>query len=107
MYIYIKSMTIKKRIEFNWPILPGSISTAMSRCGTSGCSCKKKTSPRLHGTYHRWTGFIDGKRTTKTISKEVAMECKRRIKQFRKLQKEIDALLAEALRNPPWLTKTG
>ena len=58
---------------------------------------------RLHGTYYRWTGFIDGKRTTKTISKEIARACKRRIKKFRKLQKEIDALLAQALRNAPWL----
>ena len=61
---------MKKRIELDWPILPGSISTAMSQCGKDGCGCKKKRSPRLHGTYYRWTGFIDGKRTTKTISKE-------------------------------------
>ena len=61
--------------------------------------------PILHGTYYRWTGFIEGKRTTRTISQEVAQECKRRIKRFRKLQKEIDALLAEALANAPWIPK--
>jgi hypothetical protein len=94
---------MKKRIELDWPILPGSISTAMSQCGKDGCGCKKKRSPRLHGTYYRWTGFINGKRTTKTISKEVAEECKRRIKNFRKFQKEIDAMLTEALAQPPWL----
>ena len=95
----------KKHIEFEWPILSGSISTANSQCGTDGCRCKKKRSPSLHGTYYRWTGFIDGKRTTKTISKEVAIECKRRIKRFRRLQKQIDTLLAEALRGAPWLPK--
>ena len=94
---------MKKRIEFNWPILPGSISTAKSQCGKAGCACKKKRSPRLHGTYYRWTGFIEGKRTTKTISKEVAQECKRRIKQFRKLQNSIDMLLQQALENAPWI----
>jgi hypothetical protein len=96
---------MKKRIEFDWPLLPGSISTANSQCGTEGCACKKKRSPQLHGTYYRWTGFIDGKRTTKTISKEMAIECKRRIKKFRRLQKQIDALLAEALRGAPWSPK--
>jgi len=105
MYIYIRHMTMKKRIDIDWPILPGSISTARSQCGNKGCACRKKRSPRLHGTYYRWTGFIDGKRTTKTISRETAQECKRRIKKFRKLQKEIDALLAQALRNAPWLPK--
>ena len=98
---------MKKRIEFDWPILPGSISTAKSQCGTEGCGCKKKRSPQLHGSYYRWTGFIDGKRTTKTISKEEALECKRRIRKFRRLQKQIDALLAQALRGAPWLLTSG
>jgi Family of unknown function (DUF6788) len=96
---------MKKHIEFDWPILPGSISTARSQCGKEGCACKKRRSPRLHGTYYRWTGFIDGKRTTKTISKEAAQECERRIKNFRKLQKEIDTLLAQALVNAPWIAE--
>jgi hypothetical protein len=96
---------MKKRIDVDWPILPGSISTAKSRCGNKGCGCRKKKSPRLHGTYYRWTGFINGKRTTKTISKEAAQECKRRITRFRKFQKELDALLTQALRNAPWLPR--
>jgi uncharacterized protein DUF6788 len=96
---------MNKHIDIDGPILPGSISTALSQCGKEGCGCKKKRSPQLHGTYYRWTGFIEGKRTTRTITKEVAQECKRRIKRFRKLQKEIDALLAEALANAPWIPK--
>src|SRR2546429_207776 len=53
------------------PILPGSISTAKSQCGKAHCACKASP-PKLHGTYYRWTGFLEGKRTTKTISKETA-----------------------------------
>ena len=64
---------MKKTIELEWPILPGSISTARSRCGKARCACKLR-SPRLHGIYYRWTGFIGGKRTTKTVSKEVEIE---------------------------------
>jgi hypothetical protein len=93
---------MKKTIQVDWPILAGSISTAESQCGKDACACKRR-SPRLHGTYYRWTGFINGKRTTKTISKEVAQECARRIRNLRKLQKEIDNLLSEAIRNAPWV----
>jgi hypothetical protein len=96
---------MKKQIEFHWPILPGSISTAESQCGKERCVCKRKRSPELHGVYYRWTGFIDGKRTTKTtktVSKEEALECKRRIKNFRNLQKEIERLLTEARAAAPW-----
>jgi hypothetical protein len=95
-----------KHLQVDWPILPGSISTAKSKCGQPNCACKRKKSPLLHGTYYRWTGVIRGKRTTKTISKEAAQECKRRIRSFRQLQKQIDTLLVDALDNAPWLSET-
>ncbi len=91
----------KQYIAFDGPVLPGSVSTARSQCGKPNCACKA-TPPRLHGTYYRWTGIIDGKRTTKTISRQTAIECQRRIKKFRKLQCEIDRLARAALRDAPW-----
>lgn len=90
-------------ITFNGPILPGSISTAKSECGTPNCACKDKKKPKLHGTYYRWTGFIEGKRTTRTITKEQAEESKLRIRNYYELREKIDLLLAAALRNAPWL----
>ena len=92
---------MKKTLEFEWPILPGSISTARSRCGKTPCACKLRP-PRLHGIYYRWTGFIDGERTTKTVSKEVAEECLRSIRNYRRLQKDIEKLVRKALDNAPW-----
>ena len=96
---------MEKTLEFEWPILPGSISTARSRCGKARCACKLR-SPRLHGIYYRWTGFIEGKRTTKTVSKEVAQECMRRIRNYRRLQRDIETLLREALANAPWTSRS-
>jgi len=96
-------MKIKMSITFNGPILPGSISTAKSECGTPNCACKDKKKPKLHGTYYRWTGFIEGKRTTRTITKEQAEESKLRIRNYYELREKIDLLLAAALRNAPWL----
>jgi Family of unknown function (DUF6788) len=92
---------MKKTLEFEWPILPGSISTARSRCGKARCACKLRP-PRLHGIYYRWTGFIEGKRATKTVSKEVAQECLRGIRNYRRLQRDIEKLLRKALANAPW-----
>ncbi len=60
--------TTKITIVAEGPILPGSVSTAKSQCGKPNCACKASP-PKLHGTYYRWTGFLKGKRTTKTISK--------------------------------------
>ena len=104
MYIYIKMQasnikTVTLRITL--PLLPGSLSTASSTCGNPNCACKAKP-PRLHGVYYRWTGFLDGKRTTKALTKAQAQECQRRIANYRRLQKQIDNLLQLAVAQPPW-----
>ena len=93
--------TTKITIVTDGPILPGSISTAKSQCGKPNCACKASP-PKLHGTYYRWTGFIEGKRTTKTISKEAAQECQKRIKKYRTLQNKLDQIVKGALENAPW-----
>ena len=93
--------TAKITVVTEGPILPGSVSTAKSQCGKPNCACKASP-PKLHGTYYRWTGFLKGKRTTKTISKEAAEECERRIKNYRALQDQLDQLVEEALENAPW-----
>lgn len=92
---------MQRDIAFDGPVLPGSVSTARSRCGKPKCACRGKP-PRLHGPYYRWTGFIGGKRTTKTISREAAMECQRRIRRFRELRRKIERLLCESLASAPW-----
>jgi len=91
----------KTTLVIEGPILPGSISTARSQCGKVNCVCRANP-PKLHGIYYRWTGVIGGKRTTKTISKELAKECERRIENYRVLQKKLDQILNNALTEAPW-----
>ena len=88
-------------IQAKGPILPGSISSTKSQCGKPNCACKT-TPAKLHGTYYRWTGFIAGQRTTKTISKQQAEECERRIKNCRAQQHKLDQIAEDALVNAPW-----
>jgi hypothetical protein len=88
-------------LELHPPLLPGSISTAKSTCGKPNCACKG-TPPKLHGVYYRWTGFLEGKRTTKTLSKEVAEECERRIQKYHNLLRQIEKMLDQGLAQAPW-----
>ena len=92
-------------LEITLPLLPGSLSTARSTCGKARCACKQQP-PKLHGLYYRWTGTIQGKRTTKTISPDEAQECRRRIQNYRRLQRQIEKLLAQALAQAPWGRRT-
>jgi hypothetical protein len=88
-------------LHITLPLLPGSLSTARSTCGKPNCACKAKP-PKLHGPYYRWTGFLEGKRTTKTLTPQEAHECKRRIAHYRALEKQIDQLVRQALKEAPW-----
>jgi hypothetical protein len=88
-------------LHITLPLLPGSLSTARSTCGKSNCACKAKP-PKLHGPYYRWTGFLQGKRTTKTLSPQQARACKERIANYRALEKQIQHLLRQALQEAPW-----
>ena len=92
---------MKQHLSFEGPIMTGSVSTAWSPCGKPNCVCKADP-PRLHGPYFRWTGTVDGKRTTKTISAETARECERRIKYYRQLQRAVEKLAQAAMKSPPW-----
>lgn len=107
MYIYIKmkakntNKSQEAPLAVKLPILPGSVSTARSTCGKPQCACHQDPAQR-HGVYYRWTGVLEGKRTTKTISREEALECAARIKNYRELQKTIGDLIRQSLKNAPW-----
>ena len=104
MLLDVRMSSSKISFTVKGPILPGSVSTAESLCGKENCACKARP-PKLHGTYYRWTGVLNGKRTTRTISKEVAAECEKRIDRYRTLQKKLDEVLQEALAEAPWNEK--
>ena len=91
----------KITLHITLPLLPGSLSTARSTCGKPNCACKAKP-PKLHGPYYRWTGFLSSKRTTKTLTPAQARECKKRIANYRALEKQVHQLLSQALKQAPW-----
>lgn len=107
MYIYIKmkaqntSPVKNTTLTVKLPLLPGSISTARSTCGKPQCACHRDPD-KWHGVYYRWTGILQGKRTTKTLSKEEAQECQARIRNYRQLQKIVSGLVLQSLKNAPW-----
>ena len=84
------------------PIIPGTISAALAKCDKLACRCRRD--PKyLHGPYYHSTGWIKGKPTTKTVSREVARQCQRRIENYRKLQNKIETMIADAIDHAPWV----
>jgi hypothetical protein len=49
-----------------------------------------------------WTGWINGKPTTKTVSEAIAREGQKHIENYKELQKKIEKTVADALDQAPW-----
>jgi len=95
-------MTNKKiKILLDEPILPGCVSSFKNKCGRPNCACMVNPS-KLHGPYYRWTGTINGKFTSRILTKELVEECQKRINNYKRLKKEIKKLLDDGLENAPW-----
>lgn len=92
-----------KKININsqGPFLPGCVTQVTAKCGKKKCICKEDPT-YFHGPYFRWTGSIDGKRTTVTLTEEEAIECQLRIKNWKSLQEKIALILSKGLARAPW-----
>jgi len=53
------------------PVVPGSITARMTRCGTPGCRCQANP-PQLHGPYPTWTRAVAGKTITRQLNPDQA-----------------------------------
>lgn len=89
----MKNATIK--IEL--PILNGSLTTATAKCGNTKCRCQRGRK-YWHGPYCRWSGTIDGKRTTVTLSQAQAKVVKKAIENYQNLKQQEENLFSESMR---------
>lgn len=94
----MKKATLKKTL-----ILNGSISTATAKCGNLNCRCQQNKK-FWHGPYYRWTGKLNGKRTTVTLSEAQLKQCMEAMKNYQLLKESEESQIAktmEIIRNPP------
>jgi hypothetical protein len=99
-----KRQRARVEISVPGPVLPGMIAIFKPKCGQKHCRCATDSEFR-HGPYYRWSGLLDGRRTTVNLSKEEAKECQRRINNWRKLQKQLASITDQALQGAPWTTR--
>ncbi|MDP7269517.1 MAG: hypothetical protein QF408_15255 [Pirellulales bacterium] len=91
----------KMDIVFDGPLMRGWVYTSGNKCRDPRCSCQSDPSKR-HGLYYRWSGTVNGKLMTRSISKEAAVECQRRIANYKAVLKKIDELVNDEIAKEPW-----
>jgi len=95
-----KTKTIKdKKLEFlklkisNLDLaVPGRLRTIYSRCGKDYCACQTSKKAR-HGPYILWDRKVNGKLTSKMVSREMAIQIKKWIENRNKLENLVQEIL--------------
>ena len=78
--------TVSQQISELGDFQPGSITSAIRRCGKPGCHCAKPNHPG-HGPHFQLTQKISGKTATQNLpSPEAVRKAEREIAEFRRFQ---------------------
>jgi hypothetical protein len=85
------------------PILSGNAFLSRVKCGKKNCRCASDPAER-HKVY-QWSGNINGKNTTRTLTREMYLECKKRIARYKKFKLLFLAEVNSSLTQAPWLKK--
>jgi len=95
---------MKKRIK-NFSVegllLAGNVTSAKVKCGKKNCACYEDDEKR-HQVY-KWAGHIDGRHTTRSLTKESYIECQERVKAYKALLQQIEKTLQGDIKKAPWV----
>lgn len=78
-------------------VLQGSVTERWMECGNHSCWCHEEGAAR-HGPYYQWSWKSHGRTHSVYLSKEQAIQCKRWLKNNRRLEKIIKRLRQISLR---------
>ena len=89
---------------------PGSLSQQYNVCGVKNCRCKDKENPQKHGPYYQLSYTMNGKSSSRFISKENLPECQKQVdnyQRFKDLTNEWKVLAVEHAKLKHELAKLG
>ena len=95
----------KINILVDGPILPGNVFLSRIKCGKKNCRCA--TDPEARHKVYQWSGNIDAKNTTRTLTREMYLECKKRIANYKNFKVRFMEEVNLALKAAPWVKKEG
>lgn len=85
------------------PILSGNAFLSKVKCGKKNCGCA--TDPGARHQVYQWSGNINAKNTTRTLTREMYLECIKRIARYKKFKLLFLAEVNSSLSQAPWLKK--
>jgi hypothetical protein len=88
---------VKRQLQAQGPMRPGSLSRQYNVCGKPGCRCKDPKHPRRHGPYYQLNYVYRGKKTSKFIRPEVLKQVQAELANYKKFRRLTDQWIGLAL----------
>jgi len=78
---------VKRQLQAQGPMRPGSLSRQYNVCGKPGCRCKDPKHPRRHGPYYQLNYVYRGKKTSKFIRPEILKQVQAELANYKKFRR--------------------
>ena len=88
---------VKRQLQAQGPMRPGSLSRQYNVCGKPGCRCKDPKHPRRHGPYYQLNYVYRGKKTSRFIRREVLKQVQAELANYKKFRRLIEQWIGLAL----------
>ena len=88
---------VKRQLQAQGPMRPGSLSRQYNVCGKPGCRCKDPKHPRRHGPYYQLNYVYRGKKTSKFIRPEVLKQVQTELANYKKFRRLTEQWIGLAL----------
>ena len=88
---------IKRQLQVQGLMRPGSLSRQYNVCGKPGCRCKDPKNPRRHGPYYQLNYVYRGKKTSRFIREEVLRQVRSELANYKQFRRLADQWVGSAL----------
>ncbi|HUA67250.1 MAG TPA: DUF6788 family protein [Candidatus Saccharimonadales bacterium] len=89
---------IKRQLQAQGLMRPGSLSRQYNVCGKPGCRCKDPKNPRRHGPYYQLNYVYRGKKTSRFIREEVLRQVRSELANYKQFRRLTDQWIGLALK---------
>ena len=93
----VRIAQVKRQLQAQGPMRPGSLSRQYNVCGKPGCRCKDPKHPRRHGPYYQLNYVYRGKKTSKFIRPEVLKQVQAELANYKKFRRLSEQWIGLAL----------
>src|SRR6266550_8247488 len=88
---------VKRQLQAQGPMRPGSLSRQYNVCGKPGCRCKDPRHPRRHGPYYQLNYVFGGRKSSLFIPRDQVPQLRAQLANYKTLRRSTEQWIGLAI----------